>query len=148
MTEGKNDMADGYPFQSVFNFAEKFWDFRHAPNVLLVHYNDLLQNTEQEMRRVAKFLEVEVPETEWPDYIKAVSFDSMKRDLDKMVPSFNFIFKHGATGFMNKGTNHRWKEELNAADLALYEARASQLDPKLRRWLENGRMATEDVQAW
>lgn len=149
ITEGKHDwVSDGYPFQSTLNYAESFWNYRHVPNILLVHYADLKADMEGEMRRVAKFLDVEIPEAEWPAYVQAASFDSMKRDLDKMVPSFNFIFTHGATGFMNKGTNNRWKDVLTEEDLALYEAQASKLDPALRNWLENGRLVAGDQQDW
>lgn len=147
MTEGRHDfVSDGWPFQSVFNFADSFWNTRTTPNILMVHYNDMKTDLEGEMRRVAEFLEIEIPEADWPGYIEAASFDSMKRDLDEMVPEFNFFFAHGATGFMNKGTNNRWKDELTDEDLALYEAKASKLDPAHRNWLENGRLIAGDPQ--
>jgi len=34
---------------------------RHLPNILFVHYNDLKADLEGEMRRIARFLEIEVP---------------------------------------------------------------------------------------
>ena len=149
MTEGRHDWVnDGYPFQSVFNFTESFWRHRDTPNILLVHYNDLKRDLEGEMRRIADFLDVEVAEADWPDYVEAATFESMKRDLKVMVPEFDEFFDHGAVGFMNKGTNDRWKDMLSEEDLAMYDERASQLDASHRNWLENGRLAAGNPQAW
>ena len=36
------------------------------PNLLMVHYADMKADLEGEMRRVAGFLEIEVPERLWP----------------------------------------------------------------------------------
>ncbi len=149
MTEGKHDfVSDGYPFQSVFNYAESYWKYRHVPNILLVHYNDLKANLEGEMRRVAKFLEKDIPEADWPAYVEAATFDSMKKHMPTLSPSFEFIFDHGAVGFMHSSDNNRWREILTEEDLALYEEKASKLDPALRNWLENGRLVAGDVQDW
>ena len=51
------------------------------------------------------------------------------------------IFEGGSDRFFFKGTNGRWRDVLTADDLALYETAASKLDPELRDWLENGRLA-------
>lgn len=149
MTEGRHDwVTDGYPFQSVFNFTEAFWKVRDTPNVLLVHYNDLKADLGGEMKRVAAFLDIEVPGADWPAYVEAATFEAMKRDLTVMVPEFDIFFDHGAVGFMNKGVNNRWKDVLTDDDLALYEQRASQLDPDHRNWLENGRLVAGNPQDW
>jgi len=51
----------------------------------------------------------------------------------------SMMFKGGAQTFINKGTNGRWRELLNEADLALYEATmARTLSPDCARRLEQG----------
>ena len=50
------------------------------------------------------------------------------------------VFEGGAERFFFKGTNGRWRDVLTAEDLELYERAASELDPELRNWLENGRL--------
>ena len=50
------------------------------------------------------------------------------------------LFEGGAERFFFKGTNGRWRDVLTAEDLELYERAASELDPELRNWLENGRL--------
>ena len=52
------------------------------------------------------------------------------------------VFEGGSDRFFFKGTNGRWRDVLTAEDLALYEAKASELDPELRHWLENGRLGS------
>jgi aryl sulfotransferase len=42
--------------------VQSWWDFLHLPNILFVHYADLLADLEGEIRRVAQFLEIEVPD--------------------------------------------------------------------------------------
>ncbi|MBT3551822.1 MAG: sulfotransferase domain-containing protein, partial [Rhodospirillaceae bacterium] len=45
----------------------------------------------------------------------------------------------GATAFVNKGTNQRWKDTLSATDVAVYEARAlAELGRECAHWLATG----------
>ncbi|MCB0108326.1 MAG: sulfotransferase domain-containing protein [Caldilineaceae bacterium] len=37
---------EGYPLWSNLRFMQTWWDFKHLPNILLVHYNDLLLDLE------------------------------------------------------------------------------------------------------
>ena len=129
---------DGWPFWSHHYHASSFWDFRHLPNVLLVHYNDLKDDLEGEMRRIADFVGNGVPEGSWPDYVRAASFESMQADADRLLPET--VMGLGATtNFIYKGTNNRWRDVLTEEDLELYERGAiSDLDPALRTWLQEG----------
>ena len=145
MTEGKMDWEqDGWPYMSPFSFAESFWKWRHLPNILMVHYTDLKTDLEGEMRRIAQFLEKDIPEADWPSYVNAATFGTMKKDVDKLIPKYNFIFSHGAKGFMQKGRLGEWQSVLNEKDLEIYEKRAAQLDPRLRAWMEHGRLVSEN----
>ena len=104
-----------------------------------MHYNDLKADLEGEMRRIARFLEIEVPAAKWPILIDAATFASMKRDSAFLGPEMGMIFEGGADRFLYKGTNDRWRDVLTAEDLALYEAAAARtLTPELKRWLESG----------
>ena len=33
--------SDGFPYWSHLHHARSYWDFRHLPNLLFLHYNDL-----------------------------------------------------------------------------------------------------------
>ena len=131
--------SDGFPYWSHHHHARTYWDFRHLPNLLFVHFNDLKADLEGEMRRIARFLEIRVPEEKWPTLADAATFASMKRDAAVLGPEMGMIFEGGADRFLFKGTNDRWRDVLKAEDLALYEAAAARsLTPELKRWLEGG----------
>jgi aryl sulfotransferase len=133
---------DGYPFWSVFSYSESFWPYRKLPNILLVHFTDLLNDLEGQMGRVARFTGIEVPEKMWSGLANAASFESMKRDLSILQPKFDKMFKGGGDAFMDK-VDGIWKDILTTEeDTAIYEARASQLNPELREWIENGSLVT------
>ena len=132
---------DGYPFWSMFSYVESFWPYRKLPNILMVHFTDLLNDLEGQMRRVAKFVGIEVPEEKWAALTESATFDAMKKDLKTLQPKFDKMFKGGGDAFMDK-VDGIWKSILTTEeDHAIYEARASQLDPELREWVEKGSLA-------
>src|SRR6185503_10024471 len=68
---------DGWPFWSHHHHLSTWWRARHQPNVLFVHYADLLADTEGEMRRLANFCAIDVEEHRWPAITAAVQIDQM-----------------------------------------------------------------------
>jgi aryl sulfotransferase len=130
---------DGYPFGSIFQHVQTWWDFRHLPNILFVHFNDLLRNLEGEMRRVAEFLEIEVDESAWPSLIEEATFATMKKRAEDVSLMRDEIFTGGAQQFIYKGTNGRWRDVLNEDDVRLYEQVVEKrLSPECARWFEQG----------
>jgi aryl sulfotransferase len=134
--------TDGSPMWSHLYHVESFWKHREQPNILMVHYADMKADLDGEMRRIAAFLGIEHDEATWPDLVDGARFETMKEEAKPTSDRMSFIFEGGSDRFFFKGTNGRWRDVLTADDLALYEAAASKLDPELRDWLENGRLAT------
>ncbi|MCH8808103.1 MAG: sulfotransferase domain-containing protein [Planctomycetes bacterium] len=91
-------------------------------NILFVHFNDLKADIEGEMRRVAAFLDIAVPEAAWPGLADTVSIETMRANADKILGLHEAHFKGGGKTFLHKGTNGRWRKVLDDADLALYRA--------------------------
>jgi aryl sulfotransferase len=130
---------DGFPVWSLWENIRTWWAVRDLPNVMLLHFNDLKADMPGEMRRIAKFLDIDVAEETWPVIIEHCSFDYMKANADKVVPLGGAPWKGGAKTFINKGSNGRWRDTLTTEDIAAYEARARQeLDPECARWFEGG----------
>jgi aryl sulfotransferase len=131
--------TDGWPYWSHLSNVQSWWNFRELPNIQLIHYSDLLADTEGAMRRLSHFLEIDVPENRWPDIVKAVSFKEMKRQGERYAPGGGQFWKGGAQTFMHKGTNGRWREVLSEEEMALYDAACERaLTPDCRAWLESG----------
>ncbi|QTA86300.1 sulfotransferase domain-containing protein [Desulfonema magnum] len=40
-----------FPFWSCLHSIQFWWNFRHLPNILFVHFNDLLKKLENEIRK-------------------------------------------------------------------------------------------------
>ncbi len=131
--------SDGWPYWSHLYNVKSWWDFKHLPNIQLIHYNDLLEDTEGQMRRIAEFLEIDVPESAWDGIVKAVSFKEMKAKGELYAPGGGQFWKGGADTFLHKGTNGRWHDVLSEEDLRLYDAACRRtLTPECRAWLETG----------
>jgi aryl sulfotransferase len=136
---------DGWPFWSHHHHLATWWQWRDLPNVHLVHFADLKADTEGEMRRLAEFCEIEVPDERWPAIVATVQLDAMRNEAKGNGADEDpaaMIFEGGVDRFLFKGTNGRWRSVLTDDDLALYERAASTLDPGLRAWLEGGRIAS------
>jgi aryl sulfotransferase len=135
---------DGWPMWSHLHHAQSFWRFRHLPNVHLVHFADMKSDLDGEMRRIAAFLGIAVPEAEWPARVDAATFASMKRDAEILLPEQGIGFEGGARTFIHKGTNDRWRDVLGPAELAAYaDAVARAVPPDCAAWLEGGRKACD-----
>jgi len=131
--------SEGYPWWSNLHNVQSWWDFRHLPNILFVHYADLLADLEGEIRRVAHFLEIEVPDRAWAAIVHNSTFTEMRAFEEKNEELLRMVFKDGARTFFHKGSNGRWREILSPEELGLYDTAARrELTPECRRWLENG----------
>jgi aryl sulfotransferase len=130
--------SDGWPFWSHHHHASSWWPFRGLPNVLLVHYNDLLADVACEMRRIAAFCDLRVRDEDLPALLDLVRLDRMRDEL-RGKEDASPVFEGGADRFFYKGTNGRWRGVLTDDDLGLYAASAATLEPGLRAWLEHGR---------
>jgi aryl sulfotransferase len=130
---------DGYPFWSLWENMRSWWEVRHLPNVLMVHYAQLKQDLPGQMRRIAAFLETPIAESQWESIVEHCTFDYMKRNAEQVAPLGGQIFAGGAQTFINKGTNGRWHDTLTDADSRWYEAVAeAQLGEDCAYWLANG----------
>ena len=112
-----------------------WWPLRHEPRVLLLHYQDLLEDLPAQMRRVAAHLGITVPEAAWPSLVAACRLDAMRAEYDRVLPALGPGARPGPW-FFRRGTSGQWRGTVTAGDLVLYERAVSALPPDLRAWLE------------
>ena len=128
-----------------FDTEKSYWAERGRENVLLVHYNDMKADLDGEMKRIAKFLNIDVPADKWPALVETARFETMKAQGPALLPGIEMAFNGGHETFLYRGTNERWRGVLNDDDLALYEERsAAALPPGLKAWLAEGRRKAGD----
>ena len=111
------------------------WRRRAQPNVVLVHYDDLAAELDGQMRRLARLLDIEVPEGEWPRLVPAATFERMRDRCDLTAPDPAGVLKD-RDAFFRRGTSGSGREALDDEELAGYIARAARLAPAdLLDWL-------------
>jgi len=111
------------------------WERRSAPNVLLVHYEDLQADLAGEMRRIAAWLGIAIDEADWPAMVDAAGFAAMRENALELAPDPGGIFKD-KRAFFRSGRSGDGRAAVSAADLQRYEARCAALAPAdLLAWL-------------
>jgi aryl sulfotransferase len=125
---------------SFWEHVQGWWNARHLPNVLLLHYNDLKADLPGQMRHIGSFLGIEIDEAKFPTLVEHCSLEYMRRHASEKAPILDMVFQQGGVTFFNKGTNGRWKDALTAADLQRYddEVRAH-LTEDCAHWLATGK---------
>jgi aryl sulfotransferase len=131
--------TDGWPYWSHLTVTQSWWNYRHLPNILTLHYADIKADTSAAVRRIADFIGVDISKSRLHHIVAAVSFNTMKQQSDTYAPRGGEPWKGGAKTFLNKGTNGRWRDVLSDNELALYDKACERaLSPDCREWLENG----------
>ena len=135
---------NGHPFWPFWENVRSWWEIRHLPNVMMLHFSELKADMPGQIRRIAAFLDIAIDEGRWPAILEHCSFDYMKRNAERTVPLGGVFWDGGAQTFINKGTNGRWREVLTPDECAKYDSRAlSELGPECAHWLETGEMLSE-----
>jgi hypothetical protein len=119
------------------------WERRDTPNVILVHYRNLEQHLESEMRRIADALGIIVDDTAWAGLVRAAGFEAMRSGADDLVPEVHVPgIWHDNQEFFHTGTSGQWRTLLSDTDLDRYQQRLDELDvdSDFRSWLHDGRL--------
>lgn len=127
---------DGHPFWSFWENIKTWWEIRELANVQMIHFADLKRDMPAQMRKLAAFLEIPINEDKWDAIVEHCTFDYMKKNAGKSVPLGGAFWDAGASVFIHKGVNGRWKDVLTAEDNATYERMAiDKLGPECAAWL-------------
>lgn len=118
-------MLDSLP--GVMWHLSDAWARRGDSNVVLIHYSELFDDLEGQMRRLAERLGIAVPEPAWPGLVQAAAFERMRADAGQLVPAGG-IFKSD-TGFFRRGRPGAAEEILSGEEIERYRARVAQMAP-------------------
>ena len=131
--------GDGFPYWSFWENVRSWWEIRHLPNVMLLHFNDMKADLPGTIRRVASFLQIPINQATFPTIVEHCGFDYMKANADQFAPGGGAPWQGGAGTFIHKGTNDRWRDTLSQAEVNAYDARAiKELGQDGALWLANG----------
>ncbi len=133
---------EGYPYWGNMHHVQSWWDYRHLPNILLVHFADLLADAPGQIRRIAGYLDVAATDEQISQIAQQTSLTAMRTrsgEKERQEPGDNPAFVDGARTFFYKGANGRWRTVLTDHELAEYDATAGTvLTTECRAWLEQG----------
>jgi hypothetical protein len=130
-------LADDDPsLRSTLHHLGTFWDARESSNVILVHYDDLKADLPGEMRRLAQWLDIAVPESAWASLERAATFEDMRQQGRRLVPESSRGIWRDERRFFNRGESGQWENVLEDADQREYAARVAELAaPDLLGWV-------------
>jgi aryl sulfotransferase len=142
--------TEGYPHSANMAHTQSWWNYRHLPNILFVHYADLLAEPAAEVRRVARHLGLSLDDRAVDGIVKATTFEALRQNTARSGPvaeeMANQVWPEGLKTFFFKGTNGRWRDVLTAEELAMYEAAKKRvLTPDCAAYTEAGSKAFIDA---
>lgn len=130
---------DGFPFWPFWENVRSWWNVRRLPNVLILHYGDIIRDKRIAIERISEFLGIRVSKGSLTRIMRHCSFDYMKRNGDGLLPLSGAFWDGGARTFVHKGVNGRWRSELPEALSTRYEEVATtQLGAGCAAWLQFG----------
>mmetsp|Transcript_36368 Transcript_36368/g.113377 ORF Transcript_36368/g.113377 Transcript_36368/m.113377 type:complete len:377 (-) Transcript_36368:205-1335(-) len=148
-------LPDGPLDYIFFGYAKDWWEIRNLPNVLLLHYSDMSKDLVGGVKKMAKFLEVDLKPDELDRVVEKCSFKYMKAHSDQ----FNYVLwsnepplpSTAMCGTIHcpdnpegtvvyKGKSGRGKATFSEELIAKWEAaeKAEFDDPALMDWVKNG----------
>jgi hypothetical protein len=111
------------------------WARRDAGNVVLVHYDDLCDDLDGSMRRLAGRLGIPVDEARMQTLVRAAGFEAMRSDPERSVPDTLGVFQNNAA-FFRRGGSGEGPAVAGDEGTARYRARLQGLaPPELLAWL-------------
>jgi aryl sulfotransferase len=141
--------SEGYPFWSNLHHTQSYWDYRHLPNFFFMHYDDMLKDLDEQVGRLAEFVEIDLDANQRARIVEETTFDKAKKRaaaLAEEAGEGNTVWKGGSDAFYFKGSNGRWRDVLTDDDLAMYEAAKHRvLSPDCAAWLEDGGEVPRDT---
>jgi aryl sulfotransferase len=111
------------------------WVRRGDQRVVFVHYDDLVNDLDSEMRRLACLLDMSVSEDNWPALVRAATFAQMRARAESIAPDPAGVLRDRAA-FFRRGSSGSGAETLTRVELERYYQRVSQMAPSaLLEWL-------------
>lgn len=124
------------------NFVNGWWPHRKKPNVLMMHFSDMVKDHEISIRKIAVFLDEHPTEEQWPKIMEYSSFPWMKANGVKFeipkVSKFKVISEGGMVrkGQVGTASEDGMTPEIKSAILDIFAQGVP--DAEARRWMFEG----------
>ncbi|KAB7498678.1 Sulfotransferase 1C4 [Armadillidium nasatum] len=120
---------DRLMFSPYWEHIKEGWNKRNHPNMLFCFYEDMKADPKKEIDRIAKFINVDLTETQLDNIVSFTSFDAMKnrtevvswkKDASTETYFNNEVFQNDG-GFFRKGQVNDWKSKLSEEQIQKLE---------------------------
>jgi aryl sulfotransferase len=130
----------------MLHHLDTFWQARDRPNIVLMRYEDLLDDLEGQMRYLADRLGITVAEGIWPDLVRAATFEGMKGRAGELAPEASHeAMYNDRDQFFRRGSTGQWREIIGDEELPRYAARVAECaPPDLAAWIHRPPLPTSD----
>ncbi len=118
---------------------EAFWNAPPDLDVVMLHFDDLRNDLEGQMRGLANRLAITIPEDRWPELVRAATFSEMRARAAVTAPNAHTGLWHDTERFFHRGTSGQWQDLLDDGDLNRYRARVRDIAPAdVIDWVHHG----------
>jgi aryl sulfotransferase len=118
-----------------------YWAARDKPNLHLFHYQDMWNDLDAEMRRVAAALNVHFDEAIWPRFVDAATLKSMRARALHAAPDAHLDIWKSPGDFFRSGGTRDWASLLTPDEVAHFDTRLRELAGDSYDWIIRGRAA-------
>ncbi|HEY7042239.1 MAG TPA: sulfotransferase domain-containing protein [Nocardioidaceae bacterium] len=134
--ENEEPVGAASSLHTTLDHLGQAWGRRERPNVLLLHYQDLTDDLDGQMRVIANRLGITVPETTWPELVEAATFDRMRERATEIAPETPKRLWLNERDFFRQGRSGQWRDLLDDTDVARYAAAVERwADPEVAAWV-------------
>lgn len=122
----------------LFQLTKSWWQHKEKANILLVHYSQLIHDFENEVKRIAKFINVDANSLNLEKIKQNCSFVYMKEHANQFVP-FNGQHMTDAKAFFHQGPERDSQKTINAEKVEAFDKIALEsMGYTCAHWLETG----------
>ncbi|KAF5269723.1 hypothetical protein FQA39_LY08646 [Lamprigera yunnana] len=111
-------LSEKIMFGSFWKHVLGFWNERHNSNILIITYEEMKKDLLSVIKKVAKFLDKQLPEEKVPELLKHLSFESMKNNRavnqqDKIESRMKHKLVPEKGSFMRSGKSQKYKDTMS-----------------------------------
>ena len=134
--EDTDPRTSGSSLRFTLHHLETFLGAPDDLDVVLLHYDDLLDDLPGQMKGLAQRLGIDVPQERWPALVEAATLASMREHATTTVPGSAPDQWRDPSQFFRRGGSEQWRELIGDDELPRYVARARALaSPPLIDWV-------------
>ncbi|KAJ8344063.1 hypothetical protein SKAU_G00313920 [Synaphobranchus kaupii] len=105
-----------------YDHVKGYWEEKEKRNILYLFYEDMKENPEREVERIAQYLDLSVTDDVIACVVELTSFEVMKKNP---MANYSFIpkavFDHSISPFMRKGEVGDWANHFSASQLEIFD---------------------------